>query len=234
MSSKGAAPTQVYEDFVPSSKLDKEEHIDTIHLNLQGFKREQLRVVVTSTGILKISGQRPIGRNKWQRFQTEFPVAENCDRTKISAKFENGILHVRQPKLITSSVKKDKEMSSTLAENAPAAKRQKTTLRDEFRKQDNADIDTPAKEEPKKTSPEILEQKEDKSLAEPSDESSSSSSSSTESESESSDDEMDDETIGYASCLAANLKNPRNMMIMTLAGLLVLGISLYIANERSH
>lgn len=36
MSSKGAAPTQVYEDFVPSSKLDKEEHIDTIHLNLQG------------------------------------------------------------------------------------------------------------------------------------------------------------------------------------------------------
>lgn len=125
-------------------------------------------------------------------------------------------------------------MSSTLAENAPAAKRQKTTLRDEFRKQDNADIDTPAKEEPKKTSPEILEQKEDKSLAEPSDESSSSSSSSTESESESSDDEMDDETIGYASCLAANLKNPRNMMIMTLAGLLVLGISLYIANERSH
>lgn len=39
MNSKGAVvatPTQVYEDFVPSSKLVKEEHCDTIHLNLAG------------------------------------------------------------------------------------------------------------------------------------------------------------------------------------------------------
>ncbi|XP_055815307.1 inactive protein RESTRICTED TEV MOVEMENT 2-like [Solanum dulcamara] len=242
MNSKGATPTQVYEDFVLSPKLVQEEHFDTIHLNLQGFKKEQLTVVLTSTGILKISGQRPIGTNKWQRFQKEFPVAENCDRSKISAKFENGILYVKQPKLTTtSSVKKDKELSATLAENTPAAKRKKTTLRDEFSKQDNADIDTPAKEEPKKTSPKTSEQTEAKSLAEKkltsdeSNSSSSSSSSSSESDIESTDDETDDdEDTGITSFMAANLKKPRRVMKMTLVGLLILGISLYVAKERSH
>ncbi|KAJ8574420.1 hypothetical protein K7X08_026225 [Anisodus acutangulus] len=235
MDSKGAAvatPTQVYEDFVPSSKLVKKQHSDTLHLTLPGFKKEQLRVQLTRTGILKISGQRPIGQNKWQRFQKEFPVAENCDKSKISAKFENGILHVKQPKLITSSVKRDKELAAREAENTPAAKRQKTTLRDEFTKQDNTD-NTPAKgsakEEQRNNSPKTSEQTESKSLAEkklPADESSSSSSSYSESESES----TDDETTRHTSCLAANLKKPKKVMKMSLVALLVLGISLYVAN----
>lgn len=29
--------TQVYEDFVPSTKLVQEEHLDTLHLTLQGL-----------------------------------------------------------------------------------------------------------------------------------------------------------------------------------------------------
>ncbi|MCE3216164.1 hypothetical protein HAX54_005184 [Datura stramonium] len=233
MNSKGpavATPTQVYEDFVPSSKLVQEEQCDTLHINLPGFKKEQLRVLLTITGTLKISGQRPIGKNKWQRFQKEFPVAENCDKGKISAKFENGVLHVKQPKLITSPVKKDKELAAKEAENTPAAKRQKTTLRDEFSKQDNADINTPAKEEPKNNSTKTSEQTEAKSLGGkklPADESSSSSSYYSESESES----TDDETTGNAtSCLAENLKKPRRVMKMTLVALSVLGIGLYVAN----
>ncbi|OIT08027.1 hypothetical protein A4A49_63274, partial [Nicotiana attenuata] len=59
--------------------------------------------------------------------------------------FENGILHVKQPKLITSTLKNDKELPASEAENTPA-KRQKTSLRDEFTKQDNADINNSAKE----------------------------------------------------------------------------------------
>ncbi|XP_060201033.1 inactive protein RESTRICTED TEV MOVEMENT 2-like [Lycium barbarum] len=239
MNSKGAevaTPTQIYEDFVPSSKLVKEEHSDTLHLTLPGFKKEQLRVQLAITGILKISGQRPIGQNKWQRFQKEFPVAENCDKSKITAKFENGILHVKQPELITSSVKKDKDLAATGADNKPSAKRQKTTLRDEFAKQDNTEntaAKRPAKEEPKNNSPKITEQTESKSPTEkklPSHERSSSSSSYTESECESTDDETDDETAGHTSCLAANLKKPKKVIKMSLVALLVLGISLYVAN----
>ncbi|PHT94003.1 hypothetical protein T459_01885 [Capsicum annuum] len=75
-------PAQVYEDFVPPTKQVQEEHFDILHLTLPGFKEEQMNVQLTKTGILKISGQRPIGQNKWQRFQKEFHVAENCDKSK--------------------------------------------------------------------------------------------------------------------------------------------------------
>ncbi|PHU29661.1 hypothetical protein BC332_01754 [Capsicum chinense] len=115
----------------------------------------------------------------WQKIVT---------KAKISAKFENDILHVKQPKLITSPVKKDDELAAKEAENTPEAKRQTTTSPDEFSKQDNADTSTPAKEEPKNNSPQINEQTEAKSLAEqklPADGSSSSSRSFSESESES-------------------------------------------------
>ncbi|MCE3216773.1 hypothetical protein HAX54_007989 [Datura stramonium] len=221
-----STPTQVYEDFVPSTKLVQEEHSDTLHLTLPGFKKEQLRVQLTKTGILKISGETPVGTpNKWLRFQKEFPVAENCDKSKISAKFENGILHVKQPKLVASPVKTDNELAAKSAENTPEAKRQTTALQDEFSKQDNADTNTPAKEEPKNHSPKTSEQTEAKNLAEkilPSDGSSSSSSSESES--------TDDETIGNVSCLDANLKKPRKVMKMTLVALSVLSIGLYIAN----
>ncbi|XP_016452953.1 uncharacterized protein LOC107777447 [Nicotiana tabacum] len=238
MGSKGAAvatPTPIYEDFVPTSKLVQEELSDTLHLNIPGFKKEQVRVQLTKTGILKISGQRPIGQNKWQRFQKDFPVAENCDKSKISAKFENGILHVKQPKLITSTLKKDKELPASEAENT-TAKRQKTSLREEFTKQDNADINNPAKEPAKEeqnsTSPKTSEQTEARNLGEKSlaDKSSSSSSYSESESDESSDDSTDDETTGKASCLAANLKKPRKMMKMTLVALLILGIGVYVAN----
>ncbi|XP_016514235.2 uncharacterized protein LOC107831036 [Nicotiana tabacum] len=250
MNSKGASaatPTQIYEDFVPTSKLVQEELSDTLHLNIPGFKKEQVRVQLTKTGILKISGERPIRQNKRQRFQKDFPVAENCDKSKISAKFENGILHVKQPKLITSTLKKDKELPASEAENTPA-KRQKTSLRDELTKQDNADINNPAKEpakeeqnnpakEPAKeeqnnTSPKTSEQTEGRNIGEKSlaDKSSSSSSYSESESDESSDDSTDDETTGNASCLAANPKKPRKMMKMTLVALLILGSGVYVAN----
>ncbi|XP_016505772.1 uncharacterized protein LOC107823596 [Nicotiana tabacum] len=228
MDSKGAAtatPTQIYEDFMPTSKLVQEDHFDTLQLNLPGFKKEQLRVQLTRTGILKISGQRPIGQNKWQRFHKDFPSVENCDKSKISAKFENGVLHVKQPKLITSAVKKDTELPAIEAESNPA-KRHKTSLRDEFTKQDNAD-NTPAKQERNYTSTKTSEQTQAKNLPE---KSSTDKSSSSSSYSESTDDVTDDETTRNYSRLAANLKKPRRMMKMTLVALLVLGISLYAAN----
>lgn len=53
--------------------------------------------------ILKVSGERQIGNNKWRRFSKEFTVPSSCDTKGITAKFEGGILYLRQPKLITSS-----------------------------------------------------------------------------------------------------------------------------------
>lgn len=68
---------------------------------IAGYRKEQLRVQLTTSRILKISGERPIGENKWRRFNKEFGVPSNCDTKEITAKFEGGILYIRQPKVIT-------------------------------------------------------------------------------------------------------------------------------------
>nr|GME04136.1 inactive protein RESTRICTED TEV MOVEMENT 2-like [Ipomoea batatas] len=94
------APNQVFEDFVPKSELVTEADADILQIHLPDFKKEQLRVQVTRSGSLKISGQRPKWGDKWLRFHKEFPISPNCIQNKITAKFERGILFVRQPKMI--------------------------------------------------------------------------------------------------------------------------------------
>ncbi|KAL2238498.1 inactive protein RESTRICTED TEV MOVEMENT 2 [Sesamum indicum] len=107
MDASAGAAASATNSFEPSSDLIHEEECDTLLLYLPGFTKEQLRVQLTRSGILKISGIRPVGDNKWSSFQKDFPVSANCDTNKISAKFEGGILYVRQPKLIVPADKED-------------------------------------------------------------------------------------------------------------------------------
>ncbi|XP_070044119.1 protein RESTRICTED TEV MOVEMENT 2-like isoform X2 [Nicotiana tomentosiformis] len=245
MDPKGAAPavpTRVYEDFVPTTELVQEQDSDTLLLNLTGFKKEQVRVQLTKSGILKISGQRPVGQNNWLRFQKDFPISENCDKNKISAKFENCILYVKQPKLITSAEKKDKELPTpdTQQPKKPADHAQQAQKKDdeqpksqELPKQANADnaaAKEPEKEEPKITSPETNEQTtEAKDLPE---KTPAEKSKNVEDENKPSYDTKheNDAKMGTGVALAEKLKMPRKVMNMTLIALLVLGIGLYISN----
>ncbi|KAK4419710.1 hypothetical protein Salat_2383900 [Sesamum alatum] len=107
MDATTGAAASATNSFEPSSDLIHEEECDTLLLYLPGFTKEQLRVQLTRSGILKISGIRPVGDNKWSSFQKDFPVSANCDTNKISARFEGGILYVRQPKLIVPADKED-------------------------------------------------------------------------------------------------------------------------------
>ncbi|KAK6163987.1 hypothetical protein DH2020_000851 [Rehmannia glutinosa] len=104
----GAAATNT-NNFEPLSDFVQEEDCDTLLIYLPGFTKEQLRVQLTRTGVLKISGTRPLGDNKWSSFQKDFPVSANCDTNKITAKFEDGILYVRQPKLIVPAEKEEQK-----------------------------------------------------------------------------------------------------------------------------
>ncbi|XP_059314997.1 inactive protein RESTRICTED TEV MOVEMENT 2-like [Lycium ferocissimum] len=93
------APLQVFEDFEPTTELVREQDSDTLLLYLTGFKKEEVRVELTRTGIMKISGERPVGFTTdgnflYLRFQEHLPLSENCDNTKISTEFENGILYI--------------------------------------------------------------------------------------------------------------------------------------------
>lgn len=206
-----------------------------------------MRVQLTRTGILKISGQKPIaGENKWLRFQKDFPISQNCDKTKISAKFENGILYVKQPKLITSSEKKGQELPTSDAQQPkkPADEPQPTpqkkdeeqtkgeptptptpTPTEELPKHQATNADKPEKEEPKT--------KEAKDLAGKTPAEKIGASSTFEDGNRPSYvcKLEKDTNIGTAAVLAEKLKMPRKLMNMILIALLVLGIGLYISNK---
>ncbi|XP_059625075.1 inactive protein RESTRICTED TEV MOVEMENT 2-like [Cornus florida] len=105
--------SQTYEDFEPASEWVREEDCDTLVVYLGGFKKEQLRAQLTTPRNLVVSGERPLGKNKWRRFQKVVTISENCDTDKITAKFEDSVLTIKQPKLITPKQKQDQEKPIT-------------------------------------------------------------------------------------------------------------------------
>lgn len=222
--------SRIYEDFVPSSELVHGKDYDTLLLNLPGFKKEEVKVQLCKTGIIKISGQRPV--NKFLSFQKDIPVSRNCDKGKINARLVNGILYVKHPKLITKNEKelstsasepeqdhKKTELSTSASEpkqvhkktellasaSEPEQDHKKTEL-DELGNQDNAE-NAPTKEEPKATSPKTSEQTQVKQ-----------------------DESMKDDTTQTASGLFTKLKVSRQVVNMALAALVVLGIGRYVVN----
>ncbi|CAL0317578.1 unnamed protein product [Lupinus luteus] len=92
---------RVYEDFEPPSDWVHDESSDTLILMLPGFKREQLKVQIASTRILRLSGERQMSENKWRQFRKEFPIPNESDTSGVSAKFESGMLYIKLPKHIT-------------------------------------------------------------------------------------------------------------------------------------
>ncbi|KAL1088529.1 hypothetical protein V6Z11_D08G258400 [Gossypium hirsutum] len=97
-----------YEDFEPLCKWRRDQNCDKLEVHLPGFRRQQLKVEIHSSGILEISGERLMDEGKSKRiisrFRKEFPVSEDYQRTQIRAKFYNGILHLVMPKQIIPTI----------------------------------------------------------------------------------------------------------------------------------
>ncbi|CAJ1975475.1 unnamed protein product [Sphenostylis stenocarpa] len=89
-----------HEFFVPPSDWDHQKESDTIILMLPGFRKEELKVQVSSNQVLKLSGARKISDNKWRRFRKEVPLHDSYETSGINAKFEAGMLYVKLPKVI--------------------------------------------------------------------------------------------------------------------------------------
>ena len=77
--------------------------VNFIFLHSKGFRSNQLKVQVTSTGKLRVSGERKLGNGKWLRFEKEIDIPADADTDKISAKLEEGILYVKQPKKLPTT-----------------------------------------------------------------------------------------------------------------------------------
>ncbi|XP_059431033.1 inactive protein RESTRICTED TEV MOVEMENT 2-like [Corylus avellana] len=128
METKQQVPAnRVYEDIDPSTEWAREQDHDTLILVLPGFKRDQLKVQVTSTRILRVSGERLLDNNKWRRFQKEFPIASNIDTNSITAKYENGMLYIKHPKLLTLT--RSREQAKPAAEAKPKSDQPRPILK---------------------------------------------------------------------------------------------------------
>lgn len=94
------ANAREYEEFDPPFEWVKEDSYDNVLVFLPGFQKDRLKIQITSSEKLRVTGERPIGHNKWRHFMKEFPLTPDRDTNRISAKFEGGILYVKLPKLI--------------------------------------------------------------------------------------------------------------------------------------
>ncbi|KAL3755001.1 hypothetical protein ACJRO7_002129 [Eucalyptus globulus] len=92
-----APPQRAYEDFEPECKLHNEEGGDVIELDVHGFEKRQLRVQVSSTGDVTVSGERPLDDQRWIKFRKvfKFPKEYKLDGTR--AKLAGNVLHVIVP-----------------------------------------------------------------------------------------------------------------------------------------
>ncbi|KAJ6395534.1 hypothetical protein OIU77_020725 [Salix suchowensis] len=91
---------RVVEEFEPSMDWVRDTGADTLQIHLPGFKKEQLKVQVTSMRVLRISGERQLSENRWSTFRKEIPISSNYDTNEINARFDRGILYVKHPKVI--------------------------------------------------------------------------------------------------------------------------------------
>ncbi|XP_057726749.1 inactive protein RESTRICTED TEV MOVEMENT 2-like [Arachis stenosperma] len=123
MAQSSAAPNRVYQDFEPFYEWNEDQASATLTVMLPGFRREQLKVQVTSKPVLRINGEREVTQNVWRRFAKEFNIPSYCDTNEVTAKFERGMLNVKFPKIQGSPPKPQERADAiTTAPEEPRAK----------------------------------------------------------------------------------------------------------------
>ncbi|KAK9999248.1 hypothetical protein SO802_018851 [Lithocarpus litseifolius] len=111
MESKSQTDNRVYEEIEAQFEWAVEEGLDTLLVHVPGFRREELKVQITSAGNLRVSGQRSLGKNKWKRFDKEFSIPTNVDTNAISAKYDENIIYVKLPKVIAPAELREEQHS---------------------------------------------------------------------------------------------------------------------------
>nr|XP_023884044.1 inactive protein RESTRICTED TEV MOVEMENT 2 [Quercus suber]POE70945.1 protein restricted tev movement 2 [Quercus suber] len=106
----GQSVRSVYENFQPISERKEDEESTILLVHLPGFVKERVRIAYQNNArTVRVHGERPLGDNKWSRFNETIPVPENCDVDKIHGKFYQGILTITMPKQVIAKVGPSKE-----------------------------------------------------------------------------------------------------------------------------
>ncbi|CAH8335299.1 unnamed protein product [Eruca vesicaria subsp. sativa] len=102
---KEGGPTHFYEEIEPFCRWRRTEDVDIVELHLpSGLKKEHLKIQISNTGILTITGSCPVDKTKSIKFMKETKVARSCNRNEIRAKFSKGVLYVTMPKTSPAAV----------------------------------------------------------------------------------------------------------------------------------
>ncbi|KAL2536829.1 protein RESTRICTED TEV MOVEMENT 2-like [Forsythia ovata] len=92
-----------HEIFKPISEWQQDEESDILILYLPGFLKEKLKAEIRRN-IIRISGERLVANNKWNRFREEFQIPENCETKSIHAKLQGGILTITLPRKTAGNI----------------------------------------------------------------------------------------------------------------------------------
>ena len=84
--------------------LNQDENCYSLVLQTPGLTKEDIKMSVDQS-ILKISGEKEVCEGMFCSIDKEFSIGKDVDESKISAKVENGILHITLPKVKSKKVK---------------------------------------------------------------------------------------------------------------------------------
>ncbi|KAK6249927.1 hypothetical protein SCA6_003932 [Theobroma cacao] len=121
---------RIAEKFVPTSDWTQDAKGNYLFVDLPGFKKEELRLELASTGHIKISGERVVNENKSIYFEETFALPENSDMDNISGKFDGDFLHVTVPRRPVVEEKKPEDDEITRNENGSRTG-EKTSVQEE-------------------------------------------------------------------------------------------------------
>ncbi|KAF5783855.1 putative alpha crystallin/Hsp20 domain, HSP20-like chaperone [Helianthus annuus] len=94
----GTQTSLSYDEFDPLCTWQREDGQDILVIHLPDFKKEQLRIQISSSGIMKITGENTQEGKKRSRFVKEVKVLKDYDSSNIHAKFSQGRLRITLPK----------------------------------------------------------------------------------------------------------------------------------------
>ncbi|KAG0483105.1 hypothetical protein HPP92_011189 [Vanilla planifolia] len=98
----------VYEEFQPFSEWAQDPANYILLVQLPGFRKEDVKVLVDNTGRLTIRGTKQLRDNRFARFEKSFTLPTNSNVEKTSGKFEDACLSLFIPKAAAVEPEKEK------------------------------------------------------------------------------------------------------------------------------
>ncbi|CAN6305077.1 unnamed protein product [Urochloa humidicola] len=89
---------RVLAEIDPHSEWVHGGEFDTLIVDVTGFGKEHLKVMVEPTGTLKVSGERAVDGRQWCHFTKRFDLPAGCDAADIKVQLDKGMLYVQVPR----------------------------------------------------------------------------------------------------------------------------------------